>query len=108
MKCLHIQLQPELSTGDLSKHVDSLIEIATTQCPDAEINVEHGDDDGKYINLNIFVAEIPELWGVIRRVIDASPTLLASAIVCCEGKNGWEDSLLLYHFDQNEPLDSFS
>ena len=34
------------------------------------------------------------------------PGLAAAAIIVCEGEHGWDDYLLLHHFDPAEPLDT--
>ena len=105
MKCLYVQLQPALYSGDVARQVDALCEIASKHSPDTAVEVEHGDDDGPYINVNIYDDEIAALWPAIKGVIDANPALASATIVCCEGANGWEDYLLLHHFDETEPLD---
>ena len=57
-------------------------------------------------------AEQVEIGGVAED--DDSPVvwemsaLSAGAIACCEGDNGWDDYLLLYHFDNSESIDAIS
>jgi hypothetical protein len=46
-----------------------------------------------------------ELWMAVRAELRAVPGLAAAAIVCCQGAQGWDDYLLLHHFDPTEPLD---
>lgn len=57
-----------------------------------------------------FIAADPiAAWSRIRRLYDASEIgrrLALSTIVVCEGKHGWDDYLLLQHFDPAENLDS--
>ena len=106
MKCLYVQLQPALYSGDVARQVDALCEIASKHSPDTAVEVEHGDDDGPYINVNIYDVDIPALWSAIGDAIQADPALASATIVCCEGDNGWDDYLLLHHFDKTESLDA--
>jgi hypothetical protein len=106
MKCLHIQLQPELCSGDAAKHVDDLVAIATKHDLDPDINIERGDEDGAYINVNIYTEDVRSLWATLKAVITANQSLFSSTIVCCEGNNGWDDYLLLHHFDKTTALDT--
>ena len=108
MKCLHIQLQPELCIGDVAQHVDALVGIATAHDPNADINVEHGDDDGAYINVNIYSADVRSLWAALGAAITSDQSLISSTIACCEGDNGWDDYLLLHHFEKTESLDALN
>jgi len=34
------------------------------------------------------------------------PYLSKTSIVVCEGNNGWDDYLLLHHFDKSEDIDN--
>ncbi len=108
MKCLNIQLQSELCSGDVAAHVDSLTQLVSIHSPDAVVNVERGDDDGPYTNVNIDAEDIPSLWSVIADALHAEPSLASATIVCCEGENGWDDYLLLHHFDETETIDTLN
>ncbi len=105
MKCLHIQLQPELCACDAEPIVDDLTSIASAAVSDAVVAVERGNDDGPYINVNIQTDSVAALWASVSARISSNPNLASSAIVCCEGDNGWADYLLLHHYDRGEPLD---
>ncbi|MFK7737077.1 MAG: hypothetical protein AB8B50_13660 [Pirellulaceae bacterium] len=106
MKCLHIQLQPALYACDVEPIVDELTAIATDAVPNAVVAVERGDDDGPYINIQSDACAT--LWASVSAHISSNPNLASSAIVCCEGDNGWYDYLLLHHYDRGEPLDVLS
>jgi len=108
MKCLHIQLQPELCAGDAEQIVDDLTSIATNSDSDASLNVERGDDNGPYININIQSADVASLWSAVSSRISSDSALASCAIVCCEGDDGWDDYLLLHHYDRGETLDNLS
>ena len=47
-------------------------------------------------------------WLQLRTLFDDPRTggrLAASTIIVCEGKDSWNDCLLLHHFDPNQKLD---
>ena len=108
MKCLNIQIQSELCIGIAENHVRELTETATSSVTDAIVNIERGNDGGPYININIESDDIASLWSSISSQIISNPSLRSSAIVCCEGDDGWNDYFLLHHFNKNETLDKFS
>jgi hypothetical protein len=61
-----------------------------------------------YISITFSTNDTAGLWSHIRGVVKASPfaaAIVASTIVVCEGKDGWNDYLLLHHYDFAEPLD---
>ena len=41
-------------------------------------------------------------------IFNKDKKLIKSSIVCCEGSNGWDDYLLLSHYDHNEKLDEIT
>jgi hypothetical protein len=69
--------------------------------PGAEVVV--GEDDGRYENF-VFNAASPENAMTKVRVVLDSPEVgraaRSSCIVTCEGEQGWDDYLLLHHFDR--------
>ncbi len=115
MKCLNVQLQLGRRSGDAAvhaddgtSHVDAIIAIATKQVPDAAFDVQRGEDDGHYININFDTNNIVTLWGAIGEFVSSDPLWASATIACCEGENGWDDYLLLYHFDETEQLDTLT
>jgi hypothetical protein len=99
MKRLHIQLQPARSPGLDADAVASVLQAL------APAVVTRGEDEGPYINIDFRPTDVGVLWAAVRERVRADPALAASAIVCCEGKRGWDDYRLLHHFDPAEPLD---
>ena len=72
-----------------------------------DINVESTlslNDSGKFINLNIKTNNIKELWVKIKKYLQEHNELANSTIVTCEGSQGWDNYLLLHHFDSKEKL----
>ena len=115
MKCLNVHLQPARRSGgcaahanDGASHVDAIIAIATEQAPDAAFDVQRGEDNGLYININFDTNDIVSLWDAIGELVSSDPLWASATIACCEGDNGWDDYLLLYHFDDTEQLDTLT
>jgi hypothetical protein len=74
--------------------------------PDAVVVV--GEDDGRYENFMFQAASPKDAASKAQTVLD-SPEIgraaRASCIVTCEGENGWDDYLLLHHYDPTEKPD---
>ena len=72
--------------------------------------VREGSDEGHYTNVSYATDDLPRLWSLIKQEVLQAPTigpvLRKATIVVCQGEEGWDDYLLLHHFDENEPLDS--
>lgn len=104
MKMLHVQLQPTRSPGlDEATAVKRLTD-AGHQC-DARSRVTEGVDACRYVNLDFCTTDLVALWAAVRVEVQTVRGLSAAAIVCCQGEFGWDDYLLLHHFDPAEPLD---
>src|SRR5262245_46470862 len=111
MKALCIHLQPELSPGFDPKSVHDLVEGLRSNSDLIEsFSVTAGDDNGPYTNVYVRTRDVAALWGLMREELFsdpvAGPHLKCAAIVVCEGNAGWDDYLLLHHFDPAEPLDA--
>jgi hypothetical protein len=105
MKTLSIQLQPErVKLPNVDEVVQQLCDKATQF--GAEVSVAAGEDIVRYININMNTDCVPELWQKLKSEFAINPLLAHCTIVCCEGKNGWDDYLLLYHFDSTLILDA--
>ena len=110
MRCLSIQLQPELYTGDASHHIDEHVAavktIANTHDANSVVEVQHGDDNGAYTNININTDDPASLWNAISETITNDKSWASATIVCCEGDDGWDDYYLLHHFDETQQTDT--
>ena len=100
MKYLHIQLQP-----DLNLSIDK-VEVKTVLSSAGYIpEIQEGDDNGPYINFNIQTNDLKQTWQAVYSILSKLPYVSSSAIVACGGDNGWDDYLLLYHYDKSESVD---
>jgi hypothetical protein len=75
--------------------------------PGAEVIA--GEDDGRYENIMFDVESPEEAMLMLRAVFDAPDigrVARLSCIVTCQGEHGWEDHLLLHHYDRSLVLDA--
>ncbi len=73
------------------------------------ISYQAGDDDGRYVNLFLTTSDRATTWYRIRSQMIESKLpggeLRDAMIITMTGEEGWDDYLLLHHFDRAEPLD---
>lgn len=106
MKSLHIQLQPDLAPGlDCMAEAERLRRVAESTRVIGSIQIVEGNDDGKYINIDLRTEDLVSVWSRLRQEWRLGSLLAGCSIVCCEGDRGWDDYRLLHHFDPSEPLD---
>ena len=110
MRHLNVQFQPERAPQLDRERTRSVIEALTkNRSLVAGYETKEGDDGGPYVNYTFLAKDLPGLWSMIRKEVLAHPeigaSLSAASIVVCEGPNGWDDYLLLHHFDPKLPLD---
>jgi len=107
---LSVQIQPA-RIGDGTANTDDLIRILRAAADGVVLEFrgeDVGDDAGPYINLSFVGTDHVAAWSRLRALYDASQIgrqLALSTIVVCEGEHGWDDYLLLHHFDPAEKLD---
>ncbi|MHC4750142.1 MAG: hypothetical protein ACYTFW_09740 [Planctomycetota bacterium] len=111
MKCLSVQIQLERSSKlEEDRIIHSFKEMCDKSSLIKHIDIEKGYDEGSYININYTTDNLKALWGQIRSHFyeqeDFGLVLAKASIVVCEGDNGWDDYLLLHHFDEREEIDT--
>lgn len=112
MRTLSIQFQPARSPKLSSTRVLALLAESVASDPAVlRFEVHKGSDRGAYVNYH-FVGQSRDLarvWSLIERRALQHRSLGASlrrgTIVTCQGSRGWDDYLLLHHFDSIVPLD---
>lgn len=97
-KSLVVQIQPGRSPG-----LDAEAAVARLQAV-ASASVSRGEDAGPYINVGFQAADLSALWAAVREVVRDDAALAKCVIACCEGDRGWDDYLLLHHFDPLQSL----
>ena len=112
MKCLHIQIQPELCTEvaalPIDEHITAIEAVANAHDANSVVEVQHGDDNGAYTNINIYSDDPASLWHAIGNTIVNDQHWASATIVCCEGDDGWDDYYLLHHFDETQQIDTLA
>lgn len=108
---LHVQVQPALAPAlDLALLRASFEVLSQNEASVLRSKIEEGDDDGPYLNLMFKTTDLARLWPVIQREWYAHPKLgdllRQSSMTLCTGATGWDDYLLLHHFNPAFELDT--
>jgi hypothetical protein len=113
MSTLCIQVQPNRASSIDMWRVRALGEaVAADRNLVSRFAVVDGEDTGPYTNLLFETAELQELWSQLQETLyndeQIGPALAQASMAMCEGNDGWNDYLLLYHFDPTVKLDDFN
>ena len=95
---LNVQLQPDLLASFSDSQLEQFCSSPSFAGLVQDCRVVKGNDRGPYINVYFSAPDLKLLWQVIRREL-VRLGLQAGCIVTCTGKDGWNDYLLLHHFD---------
>lgn len=105
MKCLSIQIQ---ATADARFSVEDVLYLSRKCGRYPEIDSD--DDQSGNVNLNYFTEQLPVLWSDLKKHLyedpNLGPWLKKASLVVCEGDDGWDNYLLLHHYDSNESTDN--
>jgi len=102
---VHLKRAPALDLNAVLTLFTNAAELA-----DAELEITEGEEDGPFLNCGFRTKDPGRLWEILQgqvfweRVI--GPSLAMSSIVVCQGNRGWDDYLLLHHYDRTETLDT--
>jgi hypothetical protein len=108
MPALTVQVQPERAPR---LDLDGVLGIFSraAEMADAELTVTEGGDDGPYINYDFLTSDLPRLWEVLQSQVytdeELGPQLALASIATCQGSRGWDNYLLLHHYDRSVKLD---
>jgi hypothetical protein len=108
MRTLSVQLQPDRLGTRPADHLVEALRSFVSAAAGGAVAEDRGDDDGRYINFTFGVSDHVAAWSRLRAMYDDGPVgrdLGATTIVVCEGPDGWNDYLLLHHFDQTVAID---
>lgn len=104
MKCISVQLQPDRNP---SHEVSELIDLVRSIGLYPEIDKSESSE--KYINLNFFTEDFKGFWHDIESKVLAHKFLGSwvkdVSIIVCEGDQGWDNYLVLSHYDDHVNLD---
>ena len=96
---LYVQIQPALAP---EIEIGAVVARLALLSP---LTVEWGEDDGPFVNIHFEADDVWPLWELVRVVIQTDAALARCAIVCGQGKQGWDDYRLLHHFDPARLVD---
>ncbi|WFU56884.1 hypothetical protein QA639_04990 [Bradyrhizobium pachyrhizi] len=105
---IHPRRGPQL---DLAKVLSQFEHLSTDASWIRRRSTERGRDGHAYVNLT-FETDYPKLfWQLLYEQFYQTTALgqfmRAASIVTCEGRRGWDDYLLLDHFDAGVTCDHF-
>jgi hypothetical protein len=111
VKILLIQFQPHLAPELDPSRVTDLIARFVVGCSEV---VDHffteGTDRVRWLNFQLKTRNVPALWVAVRKAVLTDPemgsALTRSAMVLCQGDDGWDDYRILHHFNPTQKLDS--
>ena len=110
LKDLCIQIQPHLAWElDVSAIHNRCDKLASSNIEIECFTVVEDAEDVAYINLMFTTKALEALWEILQAQLYGDeylgPLLLKSSIATCQGIHGWDDYLLLHHFDPTVRLD---
>lgn len=111
MKAISIQIQPRRAPGLNIDEIRTLMERIATSSPLVERHhFDEGHDKGHYFNFTFGTQDLKGLWEILREQVYADRVfgrlVALSSIATCEGSHGWDDYLLLHHFDPEQRRDT--
>src|SRR5229473_1400254 len=64
------------------------------------------NNDGEYLNILVHTDNPSDFLCKINDKLDAEPNISRSLVIVCEGSNGWDNYLLLRHYEWDEEPDT--
>ncbi len=110
MRSLSIQVQPNRSAGmDMTEVFAAFQAIADTTELVKHHAFDNGDDQGPYFNFTFGTTDAKRLWQIVRERFYSSGEIAnhmrQSSMAMCSSEAGWDDYLLLHHYDPAVDLD---
>lgn len=106
--CIH--LQPDRDPGADITAIRAACEALThDQTLVQSFSVSEGNDKGRYVNFMFDTPSPANLWAaLVARLYEEpslGPVLKHASMAMCTGSRGWDNYLLLHHFDPSVTLD---
>lgn len=110
MRSLSVQVQPDRSPGlDIRQLTATFEKIANQGSLVKHHEFDGDDEDGAYFNFTFETERAAELWRQIQASIYESAEYgvrtKCASIAVCSSEEGWDDYLLLFHFDATVEVD---
>ena len=94
MKGMEIQIQLLPTSKAVATLVASLLRLPEAK----EVCIRPGPLRAKYVNVGIKTRSVRNLWNVLSPIIRSHKQLRDHSIITCEGRHGWDDYELIYHW----------
>lgn len=109
-RILHIQVQPGLVESlDVVGLRRAFQDLAADNPIVSGHRFRNGKDNGDYYNFDFDTPRPAELWDQIRSRVfsnaEFTDTFQRASMAICTGNHGWDDYLLIHHWDASEDLD---
>jgi hypothetical protein len=106
MLCISVQFHP---SRDNRFHLEDLLDLVRSVGRYPEVDKDESDPES--VHLNFFTEDIRLFWSDFEQGVLNDPVLGSwvknTTIIVCEGDQGWDNYLLLWHFDKDETFHSF-
>lgn len=111
MRSLSVQVQPARSPGINMQRLDTAFEaIASDRYLVAHHKFDSGVDNVAYFNYTFGTQHARQLWESIQSHIfhnrEFEPHMKCASMAMCSSEEGWDDYVLLFHFDPSVELDA--
>jgi len=95
MKTIVIQIHQDPRSKRIARFVNTLISLPEIK----KLRIDKGPTSQRYVNIGIPTKRVRKTWRELRGKIRSDRILSKNSIVVCEGKHGWNDYELIYHWD---------
>ncbi|MFZ6769427.1 hypothetical protein ACO0LM_20440 [Undibacterium sp. Di26W] len=112
MKTICVQLQSDLLPEISALPIVDILEEMVSSCPEVWKITFTVESNSECDNFNFVTSNVKNLWKKIDAVLgltsEPRSAISQGIIVVCEGEYGWDDYLLLHHFNDQEKTDRFT
>jgi hypothetical protein len=90
-----IQIHQDPCSKRVARFINALISLPEIRT----LRIRKGPKHQKYLDIAIPAKSVQKTWKALRPNIESDRVLSSKSIVACEGKQGWDDYELIYHWD---------
>lgn len=110
MRLCNVQLQPQRAPSLAIPQIRRVMGAVTRVAGAARsLHMIAGYDRGPYLNFTYATDDPAKLWSAIQSKIlgdrGVGSRIAAASIITCQGDRGWDNYLLLHHFDHRVKVD---
>ncbi len=111
MTAFCIQVRPDRAPALDMDRVRSLCRLVMSRRALAKYHsIVDGTEKGQNLSLIFETEEPEEFWALLQTVfyedIKVGTDMVQASLALCEGKHGWDDCLVLHHFDPEVETDT--